>query len=209
MQWFIGGEFRLKIWGGMTCRSGRDSDHARDYAPDESRRRPAVALAVQYGYSELSERSCWRSYCGADVGDSEANRNSVTTFPATVFSNVMNSKGPTMRGHITEKILNETYSVLKDRAKIDLDFLLLTMSAAVICALGFKMNSAAVIVGAMVISPLLYPSSAPGSRLIRPIGPKSSGPRGHLQWAFLPPSPLRPPLVFFMRRHSARRSSND
>ena len=81
----------------------------------------------------------------------------MTTFPATVFSNVMNSKGPTMRGHITEKILNETYSVLEDRAKIDLDFLLLTVSAAVICALGFKMNSAAVIVGAMVISPLLYP----------------------------------------------------
>jgi uncharacterized hydrophobic protein (TIGR00271 family) len=62
-----------------------------------------------------------------------------------------------MRGHITEKVLSDTYNVLTERAKIDLDFLLLTVSAAVICALGFKMNSAAVIVGAMVISPLLYP----------------------------------------------------
>ena len=62
-----------------------------------------------------------------------------------------------MRGHITEKVLRDTYYVLMERAKIDLDFLVLTVSAAVICALGFKMNSAAVIVGAMVISPLLYP----------------------------------------------------
>jgi uncharacterized hydrophobic protein (TIGR00271 family) len=62
-----------------------------------------------------------------------------------------------MRGHITENILRETYCDLTERAKIGLDFLLLTVSAAVICALGFRMNNAAVIVGAMVISPLLFP----------------------------------------------------
>jgi uncharacterized hydrophobic protein (TIGR00271 family) len=62
-----------------------------------------------------------------------------------------------MRGHITRKIISDTYLDLTERAKIDLDFLLLTISAAVICALGFRMNSAPVIVGAMVISPLLFP----------------------------------------------------
>lgn len=62
-----------------------------------------------------------------------------------------------MRGHITRNGLVMSYEALEERAKIDLDFLLLTIAAAVICAIGFKMNSAAVIVGAMVISPLLYP----------------------------------------------------
>ena len=46
-----------------------------------------------------------------------------------------------MRGHITQTILNEFYFDLTERAKIDLDFLLLTVAAAAICALGFKMNS--------------------------------------------------------------------
>jgi uncharacterized hydrophobic protein (TIGR00271 family) len=58
---------------------------------------------------------------------------------------------------ITGKILASSYSDLAERAKINLDFILLTTAAAVICAFGFKMNSASVIVGAMVISPLLYP----------------------------------------------------
>lgn len=62
-----------------------------------------------------------------------------------------------MRGHITQKVMDDTYYDLSERSKIDLDFLLLTISAAVICALGFRMNSAPVIVGAMVISPLLFP----------------------------------------------------
>jgi uncharacterized hydrophobic protein (TIGR00271 family) len=68
-----------------------------------------------------------------------------------------------MIGHITEKILHDTYYDLTERAKIDLDFLLLTVAAAVICALGFRMNNAAVIVGAMVISPLLYPAICAGA----------------------------------------------
>ena len=59
--------------------------------------------------------------------------------------------------HITKKILYDSYDELTQRAQIDLDFLLLTVAAAIICALGFKMNTTSVIVGAMVISPLLYP----------------------------------------------------
>ena len=62
-----------------------------------------------------------------------------------------------MSGQITEKILQDTYFDLAERAKINLDFILLTVSAAVICGLGFRMNNAAVIVGAMVVSPLLFP----------------------------------------------------
>jgi uncharacterized hydrophobic protein (TIGR00271 family) len=66
-------------------------------------------------------------------------------------------KWPAIKAHITRKVLDESYSELRERANIDLDFLLLTVAAAFICAFGFKMNSASVIVGAMVISPLLYP----------------------------------------------------
>ena len=68
-----------------------------------------------------------------------------------------------MIGHITQKGLDHSYHDLTERAKIDLDFLLLTVAAAAICALGFKMNSAPVIVGAMVISPLLYPVICAGA----------------------------------------------
>ena len=68
-----------------------------------------------------------------------------------------------MSGHITKKILKGSYRDLIERAKIDLDFLLLTVAAAVICAFGFRMNSAPVIVGAMVISPLLYPVICAGA----------------------------------------------
>jgi uncharacterized hydrophobic protein (TIGR00271 family) len=59
--------------------------------------------------------------------------------------------------HITRTIFRESYQQLRERAKLDPDFLLLTVAAAIICAVGFRMNSASVIVGAMVISPLLYP----------------------------------------------------
>jgi uncharacterized hydrophobic protein (TIGR00271 family) len=68
-----------------------------------------------------------------------------------------------MKGHITQKILKDSYFDLTVRAKIDLDYLMLTVAAAAICAFGFKMNSAPVIVGAMVISPLLYPIICAGA----------------------------------------------
>jgi uncharacterized hydrophobic protein (TIGR00271 family) len=66
-------------------------------------------------------------------------------------------KWAAIKAHITRKVLDKSYSDLRERANIDLDFLLLTVAAALICAFGFEMNSASVIVGAMVISPLLYP----------------------------------------------------
>lgn len=72
-----------------------------------------------------------------------------------------------MRGNITQKILHDTYDELKERAETDLDFVLLTTSAAAICALGFRMNSAAVIIGAMVVSPLLYPVVFAGAATYR------------------------------------------
>ena len=72
-----------------------------------------------------------------------------------------------MKGHITQAVLQYSYDDLTERAKFDLDFLLLTVAASVICALGFKMNSAPVIVGAMVISPLLYPVICAGAATYR------------------------------------------
>jgi uncharacterized hydrophobic protein (TIGR00271 family) len=63
---------------------------------------------------------------------------------------------------VTSKSLQQSYQHLIARARIDLAFIVLTMSAAGICSFGFEMNSPAVIVGAMVISPLLYPVIAVG-----------------------------------------------
>jgi uncharacterized hydrophobic protein (TIGR00271 family) len=51
---------------------------------------------------------------------------------------------------------------LIERIQLDFAFVILTISAAGICSFGFEMNSPAVIVGAMVISPLLYPVIAVG-----------------------------------------------
>jgi hypothetical protein len=48
---------------------------------------------------------------------------------------------------VTTKSLNESYHHLIQRAQIDLAFVVLTMSAAAICAFGFEMNSPAIIVG--------------------------------------------------------------
>jgi len=57
---------------------------------------------------------------------------------------------------ITKDGIVVSYNSLAERARLDLDFVLLTAGAAAICAFGFKMNSPAIVVGAMVISPLLY-----------------------------------------------------
>jgi uncharacterized hydrophobic protein (TIGR00271 family) len=57
---------------------------------------------------------------------------------------------------ITRESLEASSRILVNRAKLDIDFVLLTAGAAAICSFGFRMNSPAVIVGAMVISPLLY-----------------------------------------------------
>ena len=69
--------------------------------------------------------------------------------------------------HITRKGLYQLYVDLAERARTDLDFLLLTIASAVICAFGFKMNSASIIVGAMVVSPLLYPIIGVGAAICR------------------------------------------
>jgi uncharacterized hydrophobic protein (TIGR00271 family) len=66
------------------------------------------------------------------------------------------------RKPVTTKSLNQSYHHLIERAQIDLAFVVLTMSAGAICAFGFEMNSPAVIVGAMVVSPLLYSVIAVG-----------------------------------------------
>jgi uncharacterized hydrophobic protein (TIGR00271 family) len=67
-----------------------------------------------------------------------------------------------MKRPISPQVLQDSYVHLVERAQIDLAFIVLTASAAAICAFGFEMNSPAVIVGAMVISPLLYPVIAVG-----------------------------------------------
>jgi uncharacterized hydrophobic protein (TIGR00271 family) len=67
-----------------------------------------------------------------------------------------------MKRPISPQVLQDSYVRLVERAQIDLAFIVLTASAAGICAFGFEMNSPAVIVGAMVISPLLYPVIAVG-----------------------------------------------
>jgi len=66
------------------------------------------------------------------------------------------------RKPITLQSLEESYQHLIERTQIDFAFVILTVSAAGICSFGFEMNSPAVIVGAMVISPLLYPVIAVG-----------------------------------------------
>jgi uncharacterized hydrophobic protein (TIGR00271 family) len=63
---------------------------------------------------------------------------------------------------VTPQSLSESYLHLVERTQIDFAFVVLTVSAAGICSFGFEMNSPAVIVGAMVISPLLYPVIAVG-----------------------------------------------
>ena len=66
------------------------------------------------------------------------------------------------RQRVTPQSLSKSYRQLVERTQVDLDFVVLTMSSAGICSFGFEMNSPAVIVGAMVISPLLYPVIAVG-----------------------------------------------
>lgn len=57
---------------------------------------------------------------------------------------------------ISRKNILNSYQNLIEKAKLDLDFILLTSLATAICFFGFRTNSASVIIGAMVISPLLY-----------------------------------------------------
>ncbi len=68
---------------------------------------------------------------------------------------------------ITLKGEKDSYIKLTQRAKLDLSFVFLTVCAAIICFLGFKMNSPSVIVGAMVVSPLLFSVVSMGAACFR------------------------------------------
>ena len=112
-----------------------------------------------------------------------------------------------MTGHITKTVLHDSYFDLSARAKIDLDFLLLTAAAAVICALGFRMNSAPIIVGAMVISPLLYPVICAGAATYQADRNAIIRAAGTFVVGFLVAVFAAIVVGFFTRRHSARRWS--
>ena len=52
--------------------------------------------------------------------------------------------------------IEKSYEILKEKSLPDFDYYFMLLISSIICFFGFKMNSAAVIIGAMVISPLLY-----------------------------------------------------
>ncbi len=52
---------------------------------------------------------------------------------------------------------NYTENRIKENAKITVSFLILLISSSVICTLGLLQNSAAVIIGGMIISPIMWP----------------------------------------------------
>lgn len=55
-----------------------------------------------------------------------------------------------------EKInLGESYNKLFNKAKLDIDFSLLAVSAMIICVLGLSINSPSVVIGSMLVSPLI------------------------------------------------------
>lgn len=57
---------------------------------------------------------------------------------------------------ISGSTLVEAHKKLRETATFDFDHIFLMTAASVICFFGFKMNSATIIIGAMIISPLLY-----------------------------------------------------
>lgn len=57
----------------------------------------------------------------------------------------------------TVDTITESYNKLCERSQYNRNLVMLTGVAAAICFFGFRMNSPSVILGAMVISPLLYP----------------------------------------------------
>ena len=62
-----------------------------------------------------------------------------------------------MKTRLTDKEYKRARLHVLDTSSLDLDFFVLILFASIICFLGFVMNSPTVIIGAMVISPLLYP----------------------------------------------------
>jgi len=62
-----------------------------------------------------------------------------------------------MRTKLSQIELKGAYQYLIEHSRFDIDLIVLISLSTVICFLGFYMDSAAVIIGAMVVSPLLYP----------------------------------------------------
>ena len=62
-----------------------------------------------------------------------------------------------MKLDITQKDINFAYSKLLDKSRLDFGFVMLAVISITICILGFIINSASVIIGSMLVSPLLYP----------------------------------------------------
>lgn len=58
---------------------------------------------------------------------------------------------------LTRKVIAQSNRKLSKRSELNLGFIFLMAISSTICTLGFIMNSLSVIIGAMVISPLLYP----------------------------------------------------
>jgi uncharacterized hydrophobic protein (TIGR00271 family) len=58
---------------------------------------------------------------------------------------------------LSSEVIEKLNRELSSDAKFDLNFLVLTVSACVIASLGLLTNSAAVIIGAMIIAPLIMP----------------------------------------------------
>lgn len=61
--------------------------------------------------------------------------------------------------------IDEKYKMLVEKGRPGIYFFVMAISSAAIASMGFIMNSPSVIIGAMVISPLLYPVVLAGSAL--------------------------------------------
>jgi len=59
--------------------------------------------------------------------------------------------------HIDEERQKKVAEEIKEKAKPDLDFVLLTIFSTIIVALGLIINNVAVVIGGMLIAPLLWP----------------------------------------------------
>jgi uncharacterized hydrophobic protein (TIGR00271 family) len=57
---------------------------------------------------------------------------------------------------IKRKKIEKSYERVKQKSLFDIDYYVLLLLSSIICFWGFKMNSPAVIIGAMVICPMLY-----------------------------------------------------
>ncbi|MFC1721852.1 DUF389 domain-containing protein [Patescibacteria group bacterium] len=62
-----------------------------------------------------------------------------------------------MKFRLAKAEYDKAYQYLVNHSKFDISFIVLTALSAVLCWLGFAMDSEAVIIGAMVVAPLLYP----------------------------------------------------